>query len=523
MSTGQRKTKALVGVVGAMGALAAGATITANADSIQVKQGDTVWELSQKLGVSIDDLEAQNSIDSKTDLIFVGQKLQVRSAKTTQNYTVKSGDTLWDLAQQYHLTVAQLQKANHMSGDVLSVGQQLTIPRGSAAASGKVDSGSQTTTTRSATQQSTQKANAVQAQIVAQQQAAASKQQQKQSAAATSSQATTASQSTTKQSTSSSSTSTTRSAATSSSVKDNHTNAGVTSRSGLARTATNSSSTAQSSSVTSSAPSSSTSTSSASSNTTPTTSATTSTSSQSSQSVQSQQRPTRSATPASRVSAQSQSSTAQSSTPSATSTSPSSAVTSSNSQAQKQTGSQNATATTTTKRIRTTTQSAVKKQAAKAAATNNTQTAATSSSSTSSSATATTSSSAKKTTNTAGLTSGSVTGLALKLSSANIPYVWGGSSLSGMDCSGLVAYVYKNAMGISLPHNTVSQEAYVSTHSVGSAKPGDILFWGSKGATYHDAIYLGNNQFVDAPTVGQNVQVHQISKYFMPSFAGTVK
>lgn len=95
--------------------------------------------------------------------------------------------------------------------------------------------------------------------------------------------------------------------------------------------------------------------------------------------------------------------------------------------------------------------------------------------------------------------------------------------MSGMDCSGLVAYVYQHALGVSLPHNTVSQEAYVSTHSVGSAKPGDILFWGSKGATYHDAIYLGNNQFVAAPEPGQNVKVQSISKYFMPSFAGTLK
>ncbi|MBY7146277.1 LysM peptidoglycan-binding domain-containing protein, partial [Levilactobacillus brevis] len=53
MSTGQRKTKAVVGVVGAIGAFAAGATITANADSIQVKQGDTVWDLSQKYHTTV--------------------------------------------------------------------------------------------------------------------------------------------------------------------------------------------------------------------------------------------------------------------------------------------------------------------------------------------------------------------------------------------------------------------------------------------------------------------------------------
>ena len=172
MSTGQRKTKAVVGVVGAIGALAAGASLTANADTIQVKQGDTVWGLSQQTGVSIQDLEQQNSIDAKTDLIFVGQRLQVKSAKTTQTYSVKSGDTLWDLAQTYHLSVAQLQKANALTGDMLSVGQKLEIPQASAV---KDDAATQTTTP-STRQQATQKANAVQAQIVAEQQAAASKQ-----------------------------------------------------------------------------------------------------------------------------------------------------------------------------------------------------------------------------------------------------------------------------------------------------------------------------------------------------------
>lgn len=116
-----------------------------------------------------------------------------------------------------------------------------------------------------------------------------------------------------------------------------------------------------------------------------------------------------------------------------------------------------------------------------------------------------------------------MTGLALKLASANIPYVWGGASLSGMDCSGLVSYVYQHAAGITLPHSTVAQESYVTTHSVADAQPGDILFWGSRGATYHDAIYIGNNQYVAAPTEGENVQVQTISSYFMPSFAGTVK
>lgn len=120
------------------------------------------------------------------------------------------------------------------------------------------------------------------------------------------------------------------------------------------------------------------------------------------------------------------------------------------------------------------------------------------------------------------LQSGSVVSLAVKLANAGIPYVWGGSSLSGMDCSGLVAYVFQNAEGKSLAHYTVSLESKVTQKSVSDAQPGDLLFWGNHGSTYHVAIYIGNGQFVAAPEPGENVQVQSISSYFMPSFAGTV-
>lgn len=116
----------------------------------------------------------------------------------------------------------------------------------------------------------------------------------------------------------------------------------------------------------------------------------------------------------------------------------------------------------------------------------------------------------------------SVTSYAVKLASQKIPYVWGGSSLHGMDCSGFTSYVYAHTVGTALPHNTVAQEAHVSMHSVSQAVPGDLLFWGAKGATYHVAIYIGNNQFVAAPEPGENVQIQSISSYFKPSFAGTV-
>lgn len=116
-----------------------------------------------------------------------------------------------------------------------------------------------------------------------------------------------------------------------------------------------------------------------------------------------------------------------------------------------------------------------------------------------------------------------VVNYAKKLANMNIPYVWGGASLSGMDCSGLTAYVYQNAAGISLGHNTVAQEGQVTYESVSAAQPGDLLFWGSKGSSYHVAIYIGNNQYVAAPQPGSNVEVETISSAFMPSFAGRVQ
>ncbi len=126
------------------------------------------------------------------------------------------------------------------------------------------------------------------------------------------------------------------------------------------------------------------------------------------------------------------------------------------------------------------------------------------------------------TTNQTDATSG-VVSYAKKLANMNIPYVWGGASLSGMDCSGLTAYVYQHAAGINLAHNTVAQESQVTYKSVSQAQPGDLLFWGSKGASYHVAIYIGNNQYVAAPQPGQNVEVETINAAFMPSFAGQVK
>lgn len=126
------------------------------------------------------------------------------------------------------------------------------------------------------------------------------------------------------------------------------------------------------------------------------------------------------------------------------------------------------------------------------------------------------------TNNTTSSKADAVVSLAKQLATQNIPYVWGGESLNGMDCSGLTDYVYQKAAGISLGHYTVTQESHVTKEAVSAAQPGDLLFWGNEGASYHVAIYIGNNQYVAAPQPGQNVEVETINSAFMPSFAGHV-
>lgn len=98
------------------------------------------------------------------------------------------------------------------------------------------------------------------------------------------------------------------------------------------------------------------------------------------------------------------------------------------------------------------------------------------------------------------------------------PYVWGASGPGSFDCGGLVKYVYKQAVNIELPMGTFNQEKYGKEVSLNSLLPGDLLFYGTRGNTYHVGIYIGSNQMIHAPQPGQNVTTVDI-KYFYPSFA----
>lgn len=98
------------------------------------------------------------------------------------------------------------------------------------------------------------------------------------------------------------------------------------------------------------------------------------------------------------------------------------------------------------------------------------------------------------------------------------PYVWGATGPNAYDCSGLVQYAYSQA-GKNIGRTTYEQAGAGQHVSVSQAQAGDILMWGD----YHDAIYVGNNQYVHAPQPGQNVTQATISSYFMPDYAIRVR
>ena len=99
-------------------------------DLYVVRRGDSLWSISKKYGISVDELKSLNNLSS--NLLSVGQTLRVKGVPETNNeiYVVKSGDTLYGIASRYGINVGDLRRYNNLSGNVLSIGQQLYIPTG---------------------------------------------------------------------------------------------------------------------------------------------------------------------------------------------------------------------------------------------------------------------------------------------------------------------------------------------------------------------------------------------------------
>ncbi len=99
--------------------------------------------------------------------------------------------------------------------------------------------------------------------------------------------------------------------------------------------------------------------------------------------------------------------------------------------------------------------------------------------------------------------SGGIVGIAEQY--IGVPYVYGGASPSGFDCSGLTQYVYGQA-GISIPRTASAQQSAATP--VSSPQPGDLVFFGYP--AYHVGIYVGNGMMIDSPKPGTSVQYRSI-------------
>ena len=107
---------------------------------------------------------------------------------------------------------------------------------------------------------------------------------------------------------------------------------------------------------------------------------------------------------------------------------------------------------------------------------------------------------------------GGVVGIAMHY--LGVPYVWGGASPSGFDCSGLVMYVYAQ-IGVSLPHSSYAQVGMGTPVSMGQLQAGDLVFF--TGAS-HVGIYIGGGQFIHAPHTGDVVKISSLSGYYASAF-----
>jgi cell wall-associated NlpC family hydrolase len=110
---------------------------------------------------------------------------------------------------------------------------------------------------------------------------------------------------------------------------------------------------------------------------------------------------------------------------------------------------------------------------------------------------------------------GGVVGIAMQY--LGTPYVWGGASPGGFDCSGFVMFVFAQ-VGVSLPHHAADQFNYGTPVSNDQLEPGDLVFFDGLG---HVGIYIGGGQFIHAPHTGDVVKISSMSdSWYAATFVG---
>jgi cell wall-associated NlpC family hydrolase len=103
------------------------------------------------------------------------------------------------------------------------------------------------------------------------------------------------------------------------------------------------------------------------------------------------------------------------------------------------------------------------------------------------------------------------------LQAVGVPYVWGGMSPSGFDCSGLTMWAWRHA-GVALPHSSAAQYGSLPHVSRGALRPGDLVFFYSP--ISHVEMYLGGGMMVGALTSGGSVGVRPV---FWDVYAGAAR
>lgn len=485
--------KLLVGTVGAAGVLLASST-AANADSTtthKVKQNETVWALSKKYGVSIQSIEKLNRINSN-HLIITGQTLQIPSKDGSQTvnkndnkstYTIKSGDTLWRIAQNNHISLDELLSLNNLNAsDIIYPGQVIKLTSAAATSTSNTQQQVQdkAATATPATDNQSSQAQATSASSSSQAVSTA----QSSSAATTAASSSVTTPATSQAATTSSSSSVTQQPAANSSSAVQQSSSQVTTQSSsevkddnaqkvqyTAKAGDSLYSIAQSFGVSID-------------------------SLRSNNNLGATLLPGQTLTIVNPTKTPSQEESSSSNSVATNNTAATNSVAQSSSQ---QSVANNSVAQTSSSQQQTVTTPA-----------------ASSSSTASSSSVAQTNNTQQATTTNTGSASASAI-ISYAQSFIGVPYVWGGSTPSGFDCSGLVQYVYAHYV-VNLPRVTTAQENAGTVIPVSAAQPGDLYFWGAKGSSYHVAIATGGGSFIHAPEPGESVKVGS-TQYFQPSFA----
>jgi len=105
-------------------------------------------------------------------------------------------------------------------------------------------------------------------------------------------------------------------------------------------------------------------------------------------------------------------------------------------------------------------------------------------------------------------------------STIGVPYKWGGNNpQQGFDCSGLMSYVHKNALGMKIPRTAAQQRDNSRTISYTQLQPGDMLFFKTGKTSNHVGVYVGNRKFVHAASGSKHVKIASMdSSYWHKRF-----